>query len=302
MENKQEWLKKRKNYIGGSDIAAIVGLNKYKTAVDVFLDKTSEVIEETANEAAKWGTLLEDLLIQEYAQYRTVEVEKPIHTIFHPEYEFLGANIDAYVNRGEYVLECKTAGYRMADQWGEEGTDQIPDNYLCQVAWYSAITRVPKVDIAVLIGGQDFRVYTYTKNKEFEDKLIAIGINFWINNVQKNIPPIATNTHDVFSLYPRGNGKELKATEEIIDKLNRFKMMNEEKSALEKTLEVLKKNIQEYMQDYDILVDENGNVLSTWKNTSPRAGIDLKRFKDECKDLYLQYANYSKSSRVFLVK
>lgn len=56
------------------------------------------------------------------------------------------------------------------------------------------------------------------------------------------------------------------------------------------------------MQDYDILVDENGNVLSTWKNTSPRAGIDLKRFKDECKDLYLEYSNYSKSSRVFLVK
>lgn len=302
MENKQDWLKERKGYIGGSDISAIVGLNKYKTAVDVFLDKTSEVIEETTSEAAKWGNLLEDLLSKEYAKKMGVEVEKPIRPVFHPEYEFLGANIDAYVNRGEYIFECKTAGYRMADQWGEEGTDQIPESYLCQVAWYSAITKAPKVDIAVLIGGQDFRVYTYTKNKEFEDKLISIGVNFWINNVQKNIPPVATNLHDISSLYPRGNGKELKATEEIIDKLNRFKMMNEEKSALEKTLEVIKKNIQEYMQDYDILVDENGNVLSTWKNTSPRAGIDLKRFKQECQDIYLKYANYSKSSRVFLVK
>lgn len=302
MENKQEWLKKRKNYIGGSDIAAIVGLNKYKTAVDVFLDKTSDTIEETTNEAAKWGTLLEDLLVKEYASRMGVEVEKPIYTIFHPEYEFLGANIDAYVNRGEYVLECKTAGYRMADQWGEEGTDQIPDNYLCQVAWYSAITRVPKVDIAVLIGGQDFRVYTYTKNKEFEDKLIAIGVNFWVNNVQKNIPPVATNTHDVFSLYPRGNGKEIKANTEIVSSLMELKAMNEEKTGLEKAMDNLKKGIQEYMQDYDILVDENGNVLSTWKNTSPRAGIDLKRFKAEHQDLYLQYVNYSKSSRVFLVK
>ena len=302
MQNKHEWLKERKTYLGGSEIAAICGLNQYKTAVDVFLDKTSNDISETTSQAAKWGTLLEDLICKEYSQEKGVEVERPLNTIFHPEYDFLGANIDAYVNRGEYVLECKSAGYRMAHEWGEEGTDQIPDSYLCQVAWYSAITRVPKVDIAVLIGGQDFRVYTYTKNKEFEDKLIAIGVNFWINNVQKNIPPSPTNTHDVFSLYPRGNGKELKATEEIVDKLNRFKMMNEEKTALEKTLEVLKKNIQEYMQDYDILVDEDGNILSTWKNTSPRACLDLKRFKDECKDLYLKYANYSRSSRVFLVK
>ena len=78
--------------------------------------------------------------------------------------------------------------------------------------------------------------------------------------------------------------------------------MSEEKTVLERSIDNLKKNIQEYIRDYDILVDENGTVLATWKNTSPRACLDLKRFKQECQDIYLKYVNYSKQTRVFLVK
>lgn len=305
---REQWLKERKSYLGGSDMAAICGVPSFKkTALDIYFSKVNEEIEEIIKdnpnyEAAYWGAKQEKDVAERYAEEHNVEVTKEPKLIRHPKYPFMAGNIDRWVGNYEYILECKTAHFIKSKEWGEEYTDQIPESYLCQVAWYSAITGVPKVDIAVLIGGQDFRIYTYLKNKEFEDKLIKIAVNFWQNHVEKRIPPSPSNLHDISSLYPRGNGKELKATEEIVDKLNRFKMMNEEKSALEKTIEVLKKNIQEYMKDYDILVDEDGNILSTWKNTSPRAGIDLKRFKDECKDLYLQYANYSKSSRVFLVK
>lgn len=302
MENKHEWLKERKTYIGGSEISAIIGVNKYKTAVDVFLDKTTVSITEETNTAMRWGNLLEDAIAKAYAEDTGQFVSKCRNVTRHEKYPFLAANIDRWVGGREYVLECKTASYRMAHEWGEEGTDQVPESYLCQVAWYSAITGVPKVDIAVLIGGQDFRIYTYLKNQEFEDKLITIGKNFWLNNIEKNIHPEPSNLHDISSLYPRGNGKEIKANTEIVSSLMELKAMSEEKTGLEKAMDNLKKSIQEYMQDYDILVDENGNILSTWKNTSPRAGIDLKRFKAEHQDLYLQYANYSKSSRVFLVK
>jgi putative phage-type endonuclease len=302
MQNRQEWLKGRKKYIGGSEISAIVGLNKYKTAMDVYLDKISDDVGEITSQAAKWGNALEDLIAKEYMEVKDVIVTTPSFPILHPEYSYLGANIDRWVNANQYILECKTAGYRMASEWGEEGTDQIPESYLCQVAWYSAITGVPKVDIAVLIGGQDFRIYTYMKNNEFEDKLITIGKNFWLNHVQKRIPPEPSNLHDLSSLYPRSNGKEVKANAEVVSSLMELKAMNEEKTVLETSIDTLKKNIQEYIRDYDILVDENGSVLATWKNTSPRACLDLKRFKQECQDIYLKYVNYSKQTRVFLVK
>ena len=68
-------------------------------------------------------------------------------------------------------------------------SDSIPESYLVQSAWYAAICDVPKVDIAVLIGGQNFKIYTYERNKEFEEKLIKIACNFWYDHVEKRIPP-----------------------------------------------------------------------------------------------------------------
>ena len=76
--------------------------------------------------------------------------------------------------------------------------------------------------------------------------------------------------------------------------------MSEEQ--IQKTIERLKVEIQEFMRDYDVLIDDNGNVIATWKNTAPRSIFDLKKFKEEAKEMYLKYASYSKQSRVFLIK
>ena len=56
------------------------------------------------------------------------------------------------------------------------------------------------------------------------------------------------------------------------------------------------------MRDYDVLIDNNGNVIATWKNTAPKSFFDVKKFKDEAKELYLKYISYAKQSRVFLIK
>ena len=56
------------------------------------------------------------------------------------------------------------------------------------------------------------------------------------------------------------------------------------------------------MQDYDILLDSSGCVVATWKNTAPRSFFDAKRLKEECQDIYLKYVNYTKQSRMFLIK
>jgi len=300
--NKQEWLRERKNYLGGTDLAAICGLSPYRTALDVYLDKTSDDIAEDTNSAMHWGTLLEDVIAKEYAQVtgQTIEIEP--NTIYHPEYKFLGANIDRWVGNKEYVLECKTAGFTKAKEWGDLGTDQIPESYLVQVAYYAAICDVPKVDIAVLIGGQDFRIYTYNRDKNLEEKLIKITCNFWHNHIEKRVPPKCVNTRDTFNLFPQSNHKEITAKEDILARLKELKEAREEESRIQTTIEKLKTDIQEFMQDYDVLIDENGNVIATWKNTAPRSLFDLKRFKEEAKEMYLKYASYSKQSRVFLIK
>ena len=302
MKNKQEWLRERKNYLGGSDLGAIAGLNPYRTALDVYLDKTSDDIACETSPAMRWGTLLEDTIAKEYAEVtgQTIEIEP--NTIYHPSMKFLGANIDRWIGDKEYVLECKTAGFTRGKEWGEEGTDQIPESYLVQVAYYAAICAVPKVDIAVLIGGQDFRIYTYERTKELEDKLIKIACNFWDNHIEKRIPPKCVSTRDTFNLFPQSNYHEIVAESNIIEKLQELKGAKEEESKIQSTIEKLKTDVQEFMRDYDVLIDNNGNVIATWKNSTPRSFFDLKRFKDEAKDLYLKYSSYTKQSRVFLIK
>jgi putative phage-type endonuclease len=302
MENKQEWLRERKNYLGGSDLGAIAGLNPYRTALDVYLDKTSDDITEETNAAMRWGNLLEEAVAEGYSEDTGKMVWKWLQPIKHKEYPFLAANIDRWVGDREYVLECKTAGFNKAKEWGDLGTDNIPESYLVQVSYYAAICDVPKVDIAVLIGGNDFRIYTYERNKELEDKLIKIACNFWHNHIEKRIPPKCVNTRDTFNLFPQSNHHEIVAESNILEKWEELKAAKEEENRIADTIEKLKTDIQEFMRDYDVLIDSQGNVIATWKNTAPKSFFDVKKFKDEAKELYLKYISHAKQSRMFLIK
>ena len=302
MKNKQEWLRERKNYLGGTDLASVVGLSPYRTALDVYLDKTSDDIREETSPAMKWGSLLEDVVAKEYAEVTGYNLEIEPNVLYHPEYKFLGANIDRWADNKKHVLECKTAGFTKTKEWGEEGTDQIPESYLIQCAFYASICDVPKVDIAVLIGGQDFRIYTYNRNRELEDKLIKIAYNFWHNHIEKRIPPKCINTRDTFNLFPQSNYHEIVAENNIMEKLEELKAAKEEEVRIADTIEKLKTDIQEFMRDYDVLIDNQGNVIATWKNSAPRTLFDLKKFKNEAKELYMKYSSYTKQSRVFLIK
>lgn len=308
MENKQKWLMERKNYIGGSDLGAIAGLNPYRTALDVYLDKTSDDIREETNSAMRWGNLLEDVVAKAYKEDIGTgkEVWESDRPIFHTEHRFLAANIDRWVGKRkdirEYILECKTAGFNKNKEWGEAGTDQIPESYLVQVAYYASICNVPKVDIAVLIGGQDFRIYTYERNKELEEKLIKIACNFWYNHIEKRVPPKCVNTRDTFNLFPQSNHHEIVAEDNIMEKWEALKSIRQEEERIQSTIEKLKVEIQEFMRDYEVLRDVNGNVIATWKNTAPKVCFDLKKLKEKFKEVYEECISDTRQSRMFLIK
>jgi predicted phage-related endonuclease len=229
-----------------------------------------------------------------------VEIEP--NTIYHPEYSFLAANIDRWADNKRRILECKTASFLKAKEWGDSGTDQIPESYLIQVAYYAAICDVPKVDIAVLIGGQDFRIYTYERNRELEDKLIKIACNFWYNQIEKRIPPKCVNTKDTFNLFPQSNYHEIVAESNILEKWEQLKALRAEESKIADTIEKLKTDIQEFMRDYDVLIDNQGNVIATWKNTAPRSLVNVNKLKEMFKDAYEQCLSVGKQSRMFLIK
>lgn len=306
MENKQEWLEERKTYIGGSDLGSILGINNFRTELDVYFEKTAEgIAEDTASEAAYWGNVLEGVVAQEYAKRTGFKIEKPAGLIRHKQYPFIACNLDYWViddQGNSHILECKTANQMKVTCWGEEGTNQIPESYLYQVAYYAAITGVNRVDIAVLIGGQDFRIYRYDKNEVMEDKLLRVAQKFWNNHVLAGVPPKPRTQEDAAKLYPKANGLEVRANDAILEKVCVLQDLKAHEKTISEEIKDLQLCIKDYMQENEVLVGEEGHCYATWKNSKGRASLDTNKLKSEYSDIYQECLKESGSYRVFTLK
>jgi putative phage-type endonuclease len=300
MNDRAEFLKRRKQFIGGSDISAILGMSQYKTALDLYFDKTSEEINlDEMSQPAYWGTQLEDVVANEYSKRTGIPIRVEPNTILHPEYPFLGASIDRWA--GDHILECKTAGFMQGKQWGESGTDAIPTAYLLQTAWYSMVCNVNRVDIAVLIGGNDFRIYTYNKNTVLEDKIKEAAISFWNNHVVPRIPPEPISNTDTLKLYENSTfGATISADDKILELIAEIKAHKTQIKRLTTIIKNKSTEVFNYMKDAEILIDLNGNPLATWRNQNV-SRFDAKAFKAEYNDLYSKYTKAT-STRVFRLK
>lgn len=299
------WLQERKTYIGGSDIGCILGFSSYKSPLDIFLDKTTDIIDDTVSEAAYWGIMFEDLVAKEYSTRTGNKIKKSTKLIRHPKYNFLAANIDRWVIREDgtrHVLECKTASFTRNKMWGEEGTDQIPEQYLCQVAYYAAICGVDSVDVAVLIGGQGFRMYRYVKNEEFENKLISAAVAFWNNHVLKGIPPEASVASDISKLHSRSNGLAVEANAEITSQIEELKELKRQEKQITAAKADIEIKIKSCLGEYESLVGQDGTLLATWKNNKPRLVFDTKKLQESDNSLYQQYLTEREGNRTLLIK
>jgi hypothetical protein len=87
-----------------------------------------------------------------------------------------------------------------------------------------------------------------------------------------------------------------------LEKWEQLKAAKEEEVRIQSTIEKLKTDIQEFMRDYDVLIDGQGNVIATWKNTAPKSLVDVKKFKEKYREVYEKCINYGKQSRMFLIK
>lgn len=296
--DKQEWLKLRKTYLGGTDIAAILGYNKYKSALDVYQDKISDEIIDIESEPAYWGNRLEQVVADEYQSRMNVVLDNTDTFKRHDDYEFLGANIDRLVRDGDdtYILEVKTTGAFNGDEWGEEFTDQIPTPYLFQVAYYCAIFNQERADIALLVGGQKFKIYTYRRSIQLETFLIKSAVKFWEEHIVKRIPPEPT-VEELSFLEPT------KTSVTVDDKIESLvKELNETKNMMKvykKKQEELESEIKLFMGESELLLDTSGDKLAQWGAGSVRTTIDSKLLKQEYPDVYAEVAVTKRTARVF---
>lgn len=302
---RNEWLKLRRKGIGGSDASAVAGLNRYKSPVGVFLDKTGQIEPDEVGEAAYWGNVLEDVVAREFTIQTGLRVQRSNKLYQHPEHKFMLGNVDRLIldkgGRGLGVLECKTASAFKMDEWEE---DKVPDEYSIQLQHYMAVLGVDYGYFAVLIGGQKFQYKLVERNERIIDSLIQIEDEFWNKHVVPGIPPMIDGSQASTDLLSQLYPVSAPSSEIILDD-KQAKLIKELVTAKDEA-DAAMKQVKRYENELKAIMGENelaihnGETVLSWKSNDI-SRIDSKRLKKEKPDLYQKYLNTT-SSRRFLVK
>ena len=293
----QQWLEDRRNGIGGSDAAAAVGMSRWMTPLMLWLDKRGELERSPENEPMRWGTILEPVVRQEYANRTGRVVVVPGKILQHPRRTFAILNADGIADE-QRLYEGKTA--RTAEGWGEEGSADIPMEYVLQVQHGMFVTGLAVADVAVLIGGQDFRIYEVPADAELQEMLMDQEADFW-RHVQEGIPPDVVNRDDVKRRWRVSTGRSVQATPEVFAASLQLAQVKAALAHHTERKEELEARIQSYMEDACELV-RDGVTLATWRNINAAPKFDADQFREEHPDLWKTYLREPRPSRRFYLK
>ncbi len=287
----EEWLEYRKKGIGGSDASVVCRINKYKSPVELWMEKTDKIPCFEAGEAAYWGTRLEALVRDEFTKRTGIEVNTVKRILQHEDYPFMLSNLDGtcqHPNYGTCVFEAKTASaYKVAD-W----ENKIPDEYMLQIQHYMAVTGFSGAYIAVLIGGNTFKWKFIERDEEIISMLIELENDFW-EHVQNELPPaLDGSTASEKFLEERFPDSIPKSKIELPETAEN--LISEYNSACEKLAEITEKKqkaenlLKEMLGENE--VGTSGNSVITWKSMSQER-LDSKTLKAEHPKLYAKYTN-----------
>lgn len=307
---REEWLNIRKKGIGSSDAAAAVGLNPYKSQLELWMEKTGRDAElpqldpTDDTSPAFWGTLLEPIVASHYTKKTSNRVRRINAVLQHadPELSWMLANIDREVIGVDdvQILECKTAGINGSRLW-KEG---VPEYVQLQVMHQLAVTGKQAADVAVLLGGQNLEIYRIERDETMIAQLIELERQFW-NYVETDTPPPADGSASADTalrcLFPQDQGETVDFTvdEELTAAYETLKQVRDAIGEQEKQESVLKQKIQQAMGDASRAMFASGAV--TWKKAKDSISVDTASLLRDLPHLKEQYQALRQGSRRFLI-
>ena len=304
-DNEDDWHTLREKRIGGSDIGAILGVNKYKSIIDVYIDKT-EGISFEGNESTYWGHIHESTIMKEFGKrHKEFIVYQAPYSVID---DFLIANLDGVLKdkeNGEYgVLEIKTTNAFNYKDW--DG-DVVPQYYYAQVQHYLMLTGYKFAYIAVLIGGNHYKDFKIERNEEDIELIRNKATEFYQENLLKKIPPMPDGS-DAYMNHLKKKAMEIENDEvrelpEFEEIAIRIKELARQKKLIEDEDKLLREKILHKMIEEKTLKAVAGKYKF---NISERKTPDIEKMTKEnfeVMEKYNELANkYRKVSKYLLVK
>jgi putative phage-type endonuclease len=290
-----DWLRLRKTGLGGSDIGAICGVNKYNSPVKIYQDKTSDTITEINTEATRIGHDLEDYCAQRFMEATGLKVRKSNYMYRSKAHPYMIADVDRLVVGEDAGLECKTTNILNASQWKN---GQIPLSYVMQCYHYMYCTGRKSWYIACVIWGKEFVYRKLTWDDEIIKNILTIEYDFWNNHVVKGIMPNPDGTKAsetvISNMFPKA---EIHSTIDLIgfdEKLARRDSIISNIATLEQEKKKIEQEIQLFMQDNEYA--QNSLYHIKWGNVET-VRLDTQKLRKEQPDIYNLYCKKSVSRR-----
>lgn len=320
--SREKWLEYRRLGIGGSDVAAILGISPFRTARDLYYDKLNIVTDDDEGNwvAMEMGNLLEPLVARIFAKKTGLKIYQRKCMFQHPHYQWMLADLDYLVELPDgttAILEIKTTNYNAKENWWYNGKEIVPVYYECQGRHYMSVMNIDRVYFCCLYGNNEDEVIIrhIDRDLDYEAELIALEQTFWHENVlSKNPPPYTEDGDLIMESLRRQLGPSEKDTSPVIfavpqyTQISRYLELQAKKSELTKSVDQVEAEMSRLkallveamgsscMATYE---DANGSYTVTF-NPVRRPGISkdgLERMKEVHPDIYAEYVTVSESRR-----
>lgn len=295
--NHDEWKELRSHYIGGSDAAAVVGLNAYASPYSLWAEKTGRVPGFAGNLATEVGTYLEEFVAQKFAQVTGKKVRKCNQSFLNSQYPFAIANIDREIVGEDAGLEIKTTDTLNLKKFSG---GEYPANYYAQMVHYMAITGKKRWYLAVLIGNKEFKWFVLDRDEAEIAALMTAEAEFW-ELVKTDTPPAvdgtAATSETLKTIYAE--------SDDSVCDLTAFSANLQQYMALKKQIKELELLADEAANKIKEFMGESGGgecdgFKVSWKSQT-RSTFDRKRFESENPDVDLSGYFKQSATRVFKV-
>ncbi len=303
--DRKKWLKDRLKGIGGSEASVVMGVNPWKSRLELYDEKVNGNVIEKDNPDLYWGRMLEPVIADEYHRRTGRSISICSLQLVSIKYPFMIANIDRLIidERNQIgVLEIKTKS--AYTKWEN---DEIPIYYQMQMQHYLSVTGHRYGSFVVMdLGKKDLLIQDVERDEELIGKLIEEESKFW-NLVVSRTSPDPDNSKSCeqflrkkYSTEIGGKTIDLRDNGIAYNAADLFDIVKEEIKKLEEKEQVYKNILMNIMKDNEVGIG-NGYKI-TWKSPKDRILFDVDKFKNENPELYKKYIYKKKSTRRFTVR
>lgn len=284
-------VKERVRYIGGGDCAAILGLSRFRTMLEVWAVKTGNFKPGDISQEmpVKLGNMLEDTVCKLFEE-ETGKTLLPINeTLYHPKYKFIGGNLDRLVKGEDALFEAKTTNSYKQSEWENEG--EIPVEYQLQCLHYLLVTGLERAYIGCLIGNRKFVWKVIKRDERLLNEILQKELTFWNDFVLPEKMPMQIVADDkgvLYNLFPQA------APESIIELDDEAQQLCELRDSAQADFKGLEKQIDEYsnklkamLKTYEVGITKTYKI--SWKNQERRL-VDVKALKRDEPEIYNKYS------------